>query len=47
MDKLTKAEYITRFGDKMWQEKVGEDDVECVYATDSGNIFMIIKEEEA
>lgn len=46
MNNYTKEEYITKFGDKMWQEKVLDGNegynVESVYATDSGNIFMVI-----
>ena len=46
MNNYTEQEYKAKFGNKMWQEKVldGCDgyDVESVYATDTGNIFMIM-----
>ena len=51
MNQYTKEQYIYHFGRDAWQEKV-EDvnegaEVESVYATDNGNIFMIINKEEA
>ena len=46
MEQYTKEQYTNKFGDDMWQEKVAKinegKEVESVYATDSGNIFMII-----
>ena len=46
MQQYTEKEYKAKFGDKMWQEKVlaGNEgyNIESVYATDSGNIFMIM-----
>lgn len=50
MDNYTKEEYIKKFGGQMWQEKVESvnegAEVESVYSTDTGNIFMIINKEE-
>ena len=50
MEQYTEQEYKAKFGDKMWQEKVitalDGGDVESVYATSNGNIFMIMKKEE-
>lgn len=46
MNQYTEKEYRAKFGDKMWQEKVLDGNegynIESVYATDSGNIFMVI-----
>lgn len=46
MNQYTEQEYKTKFGDKMWQDKVlnGNEgyNIESVYATDTGNIFMVI-----
>lgn len=49
MEQFTKEQYIAKFGEKMWQDKVAsitDGEVESVYATDMGNIFMIMKKEE-
>ena len=54
MNQYTEKEYKAKFGDKMWQEKVliaNDDDpdggkIESVYATDNGNIFMIMRKTE-
>lgn len=50
MEQYTKQEYITKFGDKAWAEKVEAindgAEVESVYATDLGNIFMVINKED-
>ena len=50
MNNYTAEQYIAKFGEKMWQEKVldGNEgyDIESVYATDNGNIFMVITKEE-
>lgn len=50
MNNYTKDEYIAKFGEQAWTDKVASVNegapVESVYATDSGNIFMIINEEE-
>lgn len=46
MNQYTEQEYKAKFGEKMWQEKVLDGNegytIESVYATDSGNIFMVI-----
>lgn len=46
MEQYTEQEYKAKFGDKMWQDKVlnGNEgyNIESVYATDTGNIFMVI-----
>lgn len=46
MDDYTKEEYVAKFGEQMWQDKVldGNEgyDIESVWATDNGNIFMVI-----
>lgn len=51
MGEYNKAGYILKFGRKMWEEKVESinegAEVERVYATDNGNIFMIMNKEEA
>lgn len=51
MKDYDKQSYILKFGRKMWEEKVEKisegKEVERVYATDSGNIFMIMNKEEA
>lgn len=50
MDNYTKEEYIKKFGEQTWQEKVESinegTEVESVYATGTGNIFMIINKGE-
>ena len=50
MEQFTKEQYVAKFGDKMWLDKVESvnegAEVESVYATDMGNIFMIINKEE-
>ena len=55
MKEYNEKEYIKAFGEKMWKEKVLDTltdfqkrlGVNSVYATDMGNIFMIICKEEA
>lgn len=46
MQQYTEQEYKAKFGDQMWQDKVLDGNegynIESVYATDSGNIFMVI-----
>lgn len=49
MEQFTKEQYVAKFGEKMWQDKVAsinDGEVESVYATGMGNIFMIINKEE-
>lgn len=50
MEQFTKQEYIAKFGEQMWLDKVEDinegKEVESVYATGMGNIFMIINKEE-
>lgn len=50
MQQLTKDAYVEKFGENMWQEKVAKinegREVDFVYATNNGNIFMIILAEE-
>lgn len=50
MKKYTKDEYIATFGQDAWENKVvpiiDGDTVDFVYATDNGNIFMIMNKEE-
>lgn len=54
MNEYTKSTYTERFGDKMWQDKVEatlsdrekELGVDSVYATEGGNIFMVMLKEE-
>lgn len=50
MNNYTKEQYIEKFGNKAWAEKVEAindgAEVESVYATDLGNIFMIMNKEE-
>lgn len=53
MSEYTKSTYTERFGDKMWQDKVEATlsdrekkiGVASVYATDAGNIFMVMLKE--
>lgn len=53
MKEYTKIAYIETFGEKMWKEKVEDTltdfqkrlGVDSVYATDLGNIFMVICKE--
>lgn len=53
MKEYTKKAYIETFGEKMWKEKVEgiltdfqkRLGVDSVYATDLGNIFMVICKE--
>lgn len=50
MEQFTKEQYVAKFGEQMWQEKVESAnegaEVESVYATGTGNIFMIINKGE-
>ena len=50
MNKKKKKKNIEKFGNKAWAEKVEAindgAEVESVYATDLGNIFMIMNKEE-
>lgn len=50
MNQYTEEQYKTKFGDQAWQDKVlnGNEryEIESVYATDNGNIFMIMTKEE-
>ena len=53
MNEYTKKTYTEKFGEKMWQDKVEatlsdrekELGVESVYATEGGNIFMVMLNE--
>ena len=52
MNTYTVEEYINKFGQDMFNDKVkttldhDDDKIDSIYATDAGNIFMIIKSEE-
>lgn len=50
MEQFTKEQYIEKFGEQMWIDKVENinegKEVESVWATCHGNIFMIINKEE-
>lgn len=50
MEQYTEEQYIAKFGKDAWQEKVLDISdglpVESVYATDRGNIFMVMTAEE-
>lgn len=52
MNNYTKEEYINKFGEDAYKSKVlpaldrEDEKIDTIYATDSGNIFMIIKSEE-
>ena len=51
MNTYTVEEYINKFGQDMFNDKVKttldhDDKIDSIYATDAGNIFMIIKSEE-
>lgn len=50
MDQYTEEQYKAKFGEQAWQDKVldGMDgyEIESVWATDNGNIFMIITKDE-
>ena len=50
MKEYTEKEYRDAFGDQAWADKVlpvkENGNVESVWATNSGNVFMIIMEEE-
>ena len=50
MNEYTKETYINKFGAEMWENKVDivndHAPVEKVWATDTGNIFMIILAEQ-
>ena len=54
MKQYTTDEYIKTFGEQMWREKVEDTlderekklGVKSVYAPDSGNIFMVMLNEE-
>ncbi len=53
MKQYTEQEYKNTFGEQAWREKVliandGDPDggkIESVYATDNGNIFMIMRKD--
>lgn len=51
MEQYTEQQYKAKFGEQAWQDKVlsGNErhEIESVYATDNGNIFMIIRKNEA
>ncbi len=46
MKEYTEDEYKATFGEQMWKEKVldlsDNKEIDSVYATDNGNIFMIM-----
>jgi len=50
MEKYTKQEYIDKFGEQMWKEKVenvfGYTNVESIYAVSNGNIALVMKGEK-
>lgn len=50
MDEYTEKQYKAKFGEQAWQEKVldGNEgyEIESVYATDNGNIFMVMTKEK-
>lgn len=50
MNQYTEEEYKAKFGDQAWREKVlkGNEryEIESVYATDLGNIFMVMTKGE-
>lgn len=50
MKDYTPTEYIEKFGGEMYKEKVESisegTEIEKIYATDSGNIFMIMNKGE-
>lgn len=50
MEQYTEQEYKAKFGNQAWQDKVlkGNEnyEIESVYATDTGNIFMVMTKEE-
>ena len=50
MEQYTQAQYIEKFGEQAWRDKVLKGNegskIESVYATDSGNIFIIMTKEE-
>lgn len=50
MEQYTEKQYIEKFGEQAWQDKVldGNEgyEIESVYATDNGNIFMIMTKSE-
>lgn len=49
MQQYNEQQYKEKFGEKMWEEKVldGNEgyEIESVYATGNGNIFMVITKE--
>lgn len=50
MEQYTEQEYKAKFGNQAWQDKVlnGNEgyEIESVYATDTGNIFMVMTKSE-
>lgn len=52
MENYTKEEYINKFGDDAFKTKVlpaldhEDDKIDTIYATASGNVFMIMRSEE-
>lgn len=55
MKEYTEKAYTEKFGEKMWQDKVEATlsdrekaiGVDSVYATEAGNIFMVMLKEQA
>lgn len=50
MEQYTEDQYKAKFGEQAWQDKVlaGNEghEIESVWATDNGNIFMIMTKSE-
>lgn len=50
MEQYTEEQYKAKFGDQAWQDKVlaGNEgyEIESVYATDNGNIFMVMTKDK-
>ena len=50
MEQYTEQEYKAKFGEQAWRDKVlkgnEEFEIESVWATDNGNIFMVITKGE-
>lgn len=50
MNQYTEEQYKAKFGEQAWRDKVlaGNEDyeIESVYATDTGNIFMVMTKSE-
>lgn len=50
MEQYTEEQYKAKFGEQAWQDKVlagmEEFEIESVWATDTGGIFMIITKDE-